>query len=361
MTPFIKNTYWWVREHLSLVAFATGFLWDTLTLRRIDLVYENVVFIVYLLIALAGIFLVHAVETRVFAPKWLLKFRVWLPIIIQFPLGGLFSGFLILYTKSSSVFVSWPFLLVLVMLFVGNEFFKRRYERLIFQMSLFYFALLSYMVLVTPIITRSISTATFLYAGILSLVIIGFVLYYINKFFPKLFKQGGVRILFIVGGIYLSFNALYFTNIIPPVPLSLKEIGIYHSVSREGGSYVVTYEKPAWYESWRDTSKVFHKGPGEAAYCFTSVFLPTRFNEPLYHSWQRKATNGQWVRAAGGRIEFTTDGGRLGGYRAYSLKQNLDEGEWRCVVETESQQVIGMVRFNVLDVHESVELTDGTR
>ena len=228
-------------------------------------------------------------------------------------------------------------------------------------MSLFYFALLSYAVLVTPIITRSIGVATFLFAGALSLVIVGFILFYINKLFPKLYKQGGKRMLFIIGSIYLSFNVLYFTNIIPPVPLTLKEIGIYHSVGRVDGMYAVSYEEPAWYEGWRDTSKVFHRSPGEAVYCFSSVFLPTRFREPLYHSWQRKTVSGQWVRSPGGRIEFTAVGGRDGGYRGYTLKQNLEEGAWRCVVETENKQVVGMVRFNVLDVKEEVSLVKGVQ
>jgi hypothetical protein len=45
----------------------------------------------------------------------------------------------------------------------------------------------------------------------------------------------------------------------------------------------------------------------------------------------------------------------------YSLRENLSEGEWRCVVETENKQVVGVVRFNILDVPEPVTLTEGVR
>ncbi len=342
--------YWWIRRHISAVAFATGFVWDTLTLTRIDLLYENIVFISYLIIAFVGILLVHGVETRRFAPRQLLRVRVWLPAVVQFPLGGLFSGFVIFYTKSASLFTSWPFLIILFSLFVGNEFFRKRYEKLVFQISLFYFALFSYLVLVTPIVLKAMGTSTFIFAGVLSLFVMWFLLQLVRKLFPRLFAQGARLIFTIVGGIYIGFNVLYFTNTIPPVPLALKEMGVYHDVVRSGTGYRVSYEKPAWYESWRDTSGVFHRTTGGAAYCFSSVFAPTHLSVEISHSWQRKMNNGSWMREE--LIPFTVEGGRDGGYRGYTFKQNLSEGKWRCVVETKNGQVIGQMSFNVVDVDE---------
>ncbi len=352
--------YLYIKKHISTIAFGVGFIIDTLTLTRIDLLYENFVFISYLLIAYFGILLMHSVDTRRYAPKFLLKMRTWLPVMIQFPLGGLFSGFLIFYTKSASLFVSWPFLLILLALFVGNEFFKKRYERLVFQISLFYFALFSYLVLIVPILLKKIGTSTFVFSGILSLFIITLLLQPIIKLFPKLYAKGAHLIRIIIAIMFIGFNVLYFTNTIPPVPLALKEIGVYHSVVHASdGDYEVSYEKPAWYEGWRETSGVYHRLPNEAAYCFSSVFLPTSFHEPIYHSWQKKASDGTWLRVAGGRISFTATGGRSGGYRGYTFKRNLSEGEWRCVVETQNGQTIGEVRFNIIDVDLPIVLTKG--
>lgn len=352
--------YRWVKKHVSAIAFTCGFVLDTLTLTRIDLLYENFVFISYLLIALVGILLVHAVETRLFAPKLLLRLRVWLPALVQFPLGGLLSGFLIFYTKSASVFVSWPFLVVLLALFIGNEFFQKRYEKLVFQISLYYFAVLSYLVLVIPLVLNTIGTSTFIFAGILSLFVISIVLYLIQHLFPKLYQQGAVLLWSIIGLIYVGFNILYFTNTIPPVPLAVKEIGIYHSVVRTGSSYAVVYEKPHWYESWRDTSRVYHYKTGDYAYCFTSVFAPELIGDTLiFHSWQKKTKDGQWVRET--RVPYTIQGGREQGYRGYSMKRNITEGTWRCVVETERQQVIGETRFNAVLVDEVVSTVSEIR
>ncbi len=354
MKKKINKFYWWTRKHISAIAFAVGFVWDIFTLGRIDFLYGNVVFILYLLIAFLGILLIHSADTRRFAPKFVLRARPWLPVLVQFPLGGLFSGFVIFYTKSASLVSSWPFLLILVALFIGNEFFKKRYERLVFQITLFYFALFSYLVLIVPVVLGTMGTATFVFSGILSILIIWILLQIIKKLFSKLYAQGGNLIWVIIGAIYLGFNVLYFTNTIPPVPLSLKEIGIYHSVVRNDSGYTVTYEKPEWYNGWKDTSNIFHRLNGEAVYCFSSVFAPTHLSTEISHSWQKKTRNGKWAREE--LIPFTVEGGRDGGYRGYTFKQNLSEGTWRCVVETKNKQVIGQMQFNIINTDDGVQL-----
>jgi hypothetical protein len=86
----------------------------------------------------------------------------------------------------------------------------------------------------------------------------------------------------IVAAIYIGLNCLYFLHVIPPVPLSLKDIGIYHSLTRldtaagsTEGIYSATYEPAPWYVFWRDTSNTFTvAGQGEAS-CFSSIFAPT--------------------------------------------------------------------------------------
>ena len=360
MSVALKKMYWWVRTHVSAIAFASGFIWDTLTLKRIDLLYENIVFISYLIVAFIGIVLLHGVETRRFTSRVLLNTRAWLPILVQFPMGGLMSGFMIFYSKSASILTSWPFLAILLTLLVGNEFFRKRYEKLVFQVGMFYFALISYITLTMPILHGAMGASIFLFGGILSLLVMAGLLARLYALLPKLFQRGGKKAWGMVAFVYVVFNTLYFSNIIPPVPLVLTEIGIYHSVVRSGlGEYVVTYEEPKWYEVWRSTHATYHKTSGEAGYCFSSVFAPTSLRVPIYHSWQRKSEQGRWTRDT--RVRFTIEGGRLGGYRGYTIKQNLQEGEWRCVVETETRQVIGEVRFKVVVSDTPTLLKEGVR
>jgi len=352
--PFVR----FVRHHISLIAFATGFVWDTITLNRIDLLYENFVFVSYLVIAFVGILLVHSVETGTWAPRRLVAIRAWLPALVQFPLGGLFSGFVIFYTKSAAFWTSWPFLLLLFALFVGNEFFRRRYERLVFQMSVLFFALTSYLILVTPVVLGTIGNSTFVLSTLLALFVFAVLTQIVMRLFPDLYRRSVRGIWLSVLGVFAVFQVFYFTHVIPPVPLVLTEVGIYHSVVRSEGVYQVAYEEPRGWKWWRDTSYTFNQRKGSAAYCFASIFAPTRLSARVQHSWQRKTTEGAWVREA--KVPYQVSGGRDHGFRGYTfITSVLQPGTWKCAVELENGQVIGETIFEV--VQGEPELVRGER
>lgn len=342
--PFVR----WVRHHISSIAFATGFVWDTLTLNRIDLLYENFVFVSYLMIAFVGILLIHGVETGRWKAARLLRYKAWLPALVQFPLGGVFSGFVIFYTKSAAFWTSWPFLLLLFALFVGNEFFRRRYERLVFQMSVLFFALTSYLILVTPVVLGTVGDSTFVLSTLLALFVFALLTQIVMRLFPELYKRSVRGLWLSVLGVFALFQVFYFTHVIPPVPLVLTEIGIYHSVVRTDGVYQVAYEEPHNLAWWRDTARTFTRGRGSAAYCFASIFAPTSLRAKVQHSWQRKTEEGAWVREA--KVPYTVAGGRDHGYRGYTFITNaLQPGTWKCAVELENGQVIGETVFEVVD------------
>src|SRR5439155_22007289 len=50
----------------------------------------------------------------------LVRWRTWLPALTQFALGGLWSGFLVFYSRGASLAASWLFLTVLAAFLVGN-------------------------------------------------------------------------------------------------------------------------------------------------------------------------------------------------------------------------------------------------
>jgi hypothetical protein len=283
---------------------------------------------------------------------------VWLPVLVQFPLGGLISGFVIFYTKSASLVTSWPFLLFLLVLFIGNEFFRRRYERLVFQISVFYFTLLSYFVLITPVLLGTMGTSTFVLASIASLFAIAVLLQIIMRLFGELYRRSMKVVWMAVVGIFVGFHILYFTNTIPPVPLTLQDIGVYHSVVRVEHDYLVMYEEPHWYEFWRSTHRVYHRATHEAAYCFSAIYAPTDLRTKVFHSWQRKTENGVWVRES--LIGFPLTGGRIEGYRGYTIKTVLSPGKWKCVVELENRQVIGETYFYIEESDDSLHLMRDT-
>ena len=61
------------------------------------------------------------------------------------------------------------------------------------------------------------------------------------------FYQNNRSILFSIIIIFVGMNVLYFTNLIPPIPLSLKDSGVYHSIKKYGASdYIAEYEDIGW-------------------------------------------------------------------------------------------------------------------
>ena len=128
-------------------------------------------------------------------------------------------------------------------------------------------------------------------------------------------------------------NAMYVLNILPPLPLSLKEAGVYHAITRTANGYVVAEEEQPWYVFLQPQGTI-HLPAGSPVYFYSAVFAPTRLTETrITHHWQYFDTQGdKWMSRS--RIEFPIAGGTDGGYRGYSLKTNVTPGLWRVRVET---------------------------
>jgi hypothetical protein len=278
-------------------------------------------------------------------------------LILQFCFGGLTSNLLVLYGKSGTLAGSAVFIAMLVALIFGNEYLRGRYAHLRFNIAVYYFLLLTYCTMAAPtFIFHSIGPGIFVLSGLLSLAIMalfGAVLYVaVLKRSPLQLKQMTAVVL----GIFVVFNALYFLDIIPPVPLSLKHVGVYHSVLKSSkGDYLVLYEPAPWYVFWRDTSGTFHYKPGESAYCFSSVYAPTELSTPIYHYWEYyNPQTKNWENR--GKISYSINGGRSEGYRGFSATAALAEGKWRCDVETATGALIGRITFNAIEATTSPSL-----
>lgn len=347
MRNMFFSFYNWVRAHLASISFIGGFVWDNLTLTRIDLLYDNAVFITYLSVAAVAILLLHAIDAGNVRLPYRDRVRTLLPLFVQFPLGGLFSGFIIFYTKSGSLFTSWPFLLILLFIFIGNEYFQKRYERFVFQMSIYFIALCSYLVFAVPIVVKSMGDLVFLLSGAIALLLIAGFVWLVGTVAPTMVRAKKRSVALSVVSIYGLFVMFYAFNLIPPIPLSLTDIGIYHSVLRlSKGDYLVSHEEQPWYVWWRSDDSSFHRSGSESVYCFSSVFAPTDFSTTIYHRWSFFNTEqGRWETID--RLRFAIVGGRDGGYRGFTAKSGVWPGSWRCQVETARGQVLGRRTFTI--------------
>jgi uncharacterized membrane protein len=84
---------------------------------------------------------------------------------------------------------------------------------------------------------------------------------------------------------------------------------------------------------------------GGGLYAYTAINAPRGLAERIYHVWM---FNGKEVD----RIPLDINGGRKEGYRAWTHKQNFPgnpAGKWQVRVLTEDGQLIGVLRFKVMD------------
>lgn len=338
---FVKKN----ENYITPVALFGGFIIDSLTLQRIDLLFENVILGGYLLLSGILVYLISFIDSKEVKTGILFKIRPFLGIVLLFVFGGIFSGFTVFYTRSASITSSWPFLLILVGVMVGTEYAKKYFTKNLIQISVFYFALYSYLIFLIPIIVKKIGPWVFLLSGLFSLILIFIYFILFQKTIGKKFVDINKSLWKIILGIFVLINILYFLNIIPPIPLSLKEADVYHYVERKGNSYSLLEEKKSWWQ------KIYLREPihikkGQPVYVFSSVFAPTKLNTQIIHEWQWRDEKGKWHTSS--KIPFSIYGGRDGGYRGYSVKSGLTEGRWRVNIETPNGQIIGRKSFKVI-------------
>ncbi len=332
-------------RHLGALVFFFGFVTDLITFVFLDISLVNVVFAAYLGLAALCVLLGHALAGwRTAAPIWKRSIIVLLPLASQYLIGNLLSGFLIFYTKSSFLGASWPFLILLLLIFAGNEWFRKYKDRVTFMTVLLFFATYAYAIFALPLFTRTLGPGVFISSTLLAVA--GF-----SVFLLLLYAAGRTRLAASVTpivsaclGIVLLVSSAYFTGLVPPIPLTLKDSGVYHDVRSENGTYTLQAEDArAWFDPRPQPVRI---NAGEPLYAYAAVFAPVRFGTVVVHRWQRHdAGTGAWITQS--RISFPIAGGRKDGYRGYSEVSSPLPGEWRVRVETENGQVIGQIRFTV--------------
>lgn len=335
-------------RHLSAVAMVGGFTLDNLFFGRVDDLWNTqIVFLAYIATCFISIPLLHYIETRAERlgaprPRW----RGLLPLATQFALGGFWSGLLIFYGTSAVVSASWPFLLVIVGIFFGNEILRKYHERLVFTSVLFFFALYSYAIFALPIYTGSLGVLTFLESGVIAVVVFGLFTILLRilgreRFFADIFaiRVGAT-------GVLLLIIFFYFANILPPLPLAAKAGGVYHNIAHVPGVYTASAERQSWRVAYLGFRAQLHVVPEDTLYAYSSVFAPTDITTTIVHRWQwYDDATGEWTTRFA--LSYPIQGGRDGGYRGYSAIIPRLAGRWRVSVETADGRVIARLPFDV--------------
>jgi Protein of unknown function (DUF2914) len=333
--------------------FMAGVGWDAATIFRIDSVFDNVIIAAYLM-ALTVLYVAATLhEAGSLTHPTLVRFVRWYGMASQFLMGALFSMFVFFYSQSASWSETSIFLIVLVGLLIANEVLRHRMFSARLRMALLFFVQASYLVYFVPILTGVMSHSSFLSGLLAAASIVGLVTWGLWKKgvfrLPGQLAWTGATVALLV----LFLEAAYTLNWIPPVPMAVREAGVYHQILKTGDVYQLRYASPPWYRPFARDESPFRYSPGDTVAVYAAVFAPTRIRTGIVHVWENRADNtAEWQETD--RIGYLVSGGRDSGYRGYTQKRNVSPGQWRVRVETENGRLLTRVAFDVTRADEPI-------
>ncbi len=321
-------------------------MFDTVAVGRVDswhMIAQQIVYLAIVTAVLTQMFFVPdepAAEGLSPVKRFYYRHRV---ALLSFFLGTLLNVYTLVFFKSSSLLVSFAFMLVMVGLLFLNEFGPFKRTGLAFRFALLSLCGLSFCATVVPVVFGQVGTAIFLASMALGCLPMVALAAWIRKWAPE--RAAAVRneLLVPFGLMLILFLGAYLLRVIPPVPLSVPFIGVYHAVERTPEGYRLSHERQRW-AFWRNGDQEFRAQPGDRLYVFFRVFSPASFADEVRMRWFHREAHG-W--ALQDTIPIKIVGGRAEGFRGYGFKSKYQPGAWKVQIETTDEREIGRVYFDV--------------
>src|SRR4051812_22886073 len=231
----------------------------------------------------------------------------------------------------------------MVLILVANESQRFKALGLPFKFLLLGLCILSFAALVVPVFVGSIGLSVFLVSMAVGCVPMAAVASWLRRRSPELAQRARRQVLLPLGVVLLVFLTFYLFRLIPPVPLSIPFMGVYHAVEKNQDGYVLSHER-AWWRFWHDGDQYFRAQPADRIVVFFRVFSPTRFSDQVLMRWYHREARGWSLQDS---IPINIVGGREEGFRGYAVKTNYQPGAWKVQVETTDEREIGRIYFDV--------------
>ncbi|QDO93541.1 DUF2914 domain-containing protein [Formosa sediminum] len=337
------------QKYAPIIFFVGGFIFDSLTLGRIDRVYDLTVLCLHMSALTLTLYLYNLTDDGAWENTILKRAEDYFPLAIQFFFGGLSSAYVIYFSRSVSLSKTVSFFIILIALFLANEFLKKRISNKYLQFSIYFFINFTFFTFMIPVFIKAMSPTIFLISGLASLFSTIILITFIYVKSPSTRQEIRLgKLVTLILSIYISINIFYHFKLIPPVPLALQTGIIAHNVVKKNNNYIVTYEQKEKYIFWRDYNSKFIHNPDKPVYIFSSIFAPTALKKSIIHRWNwYNSTLEQWVTLD--NIRFDITGGRNNGYRGYSYKNNIIPGLWKVEVLTEEELLLGVIDFEIIN------------
>lgn len=335
-------------ERTALILFFVGgFIWDSLTLQRIDHLYSNFVLFTYLIGLMISLYIFNLSDDGHWENTSLEKYEEYSPLAVQFFLGGLSSAYVVFFFRSVSLSKTMVFFILLIFLMISNELFKHRISNKYLQFGAFFFVNFTFVTFIVPVFAGLMNTFVFIISGIAALVfsLIFIVFVYLKS--PSTRREINLgKLSSIILGLYLIINIFYYFNMIPPVPLALESGLMAYNIDKTDNTYTITYDPDKTYKIWHSFNHDMAYMPDDSLFAYTSIFAPTNLNKSVAHRWKWfNPVKEQWE--VSDEIEYEVKGGRDGGYRGYTYKTNLQPGKWEIDVITKEGLILGTMDFEL--------------
>ncbi|EGV43556.2 DUF2914 domain-containing protein [Bizionia argentinensis JUB59] len=335
-------------KYAPILFFTGGFIFDTLTLGRIDRAYDLTILCSHMTSLTIVLYLYNLADDGKWKNTFLERFEEYFPLAIQFFFGGLSSAYVIYFSRSVSLSKTISFFVILLALLFANELLKKRISNKYLQFSVYFFISFTFFTFMIPVIIKEMNTSVFILSGLVSLTITLLLITIIYRKSPSTREEIHIgKMLGIVFTMYATINIFYFFNMIPPVPLALDAGMVAHNIEKDNNSYLVTYERDDWYIFWRDHRLKFIHQPNESVFVFTSIFAPTQIKKSILHRWKwYNEQTEKWEVVD--EIGYDITGGRNAGFRGYTYKDQVKPGLWKVDVVTEENLLLGVIDFEII-------------
>jgi hypothetical protein len=317
-----------------------GTAFDVWQFRVLDLREKFIVMCVYLFLVMGSMLLTASKNAE--ANPVFRYLRLFAPLAQQFAMGGLLSTALLFYWFSGEISVTWPLVLLVAMLMISNETLRDIVVRPIVQIGILYFSLFSLFAIWFAHLFDSLSWPVFIAGGIASIAVMTALLALLVNV-GEMYRDR-LRMWSVIVVIFGLMNLGYFLNIIPPIPLALRDATMAYAI---GDNYALTVPEETWWQKMIPGQKIA-LAPGNSLYAYASVYAPEGLETTIVHVWQRyNANRRSWETEHA--LRYGILGGREDGYRGYTAVSSLAAGKWRVSVETPTGQVLGRIGFIVVD------------
>jgi hypothetical protein len=342
------------KHHFATIVFVFGFVFDYITLPDPGAPLSKFLGFFYIGSLILCLLAREYVVSLNRASKLEQQLYSFLTLCIALVSGAFLSFVLIYYFRSAELIVSWPLFIVFIGIILFNEFISSHSFRFMLDLAVLFSSLAFFSIFNLPIFLNEQNDTVFVLSVLLAMFT-SFLFLFLLSFSSEVAKVYSHKAYALAVGIPITVMVLYFNNIIPAVPLSLNQAGVYHAIEKVGDTYLAKTEVEPFYQGLLFLKpKEFHYDDSQGVYFFSSVKAPTELKAPLSHVWEYyDEKTKSWIETT--VIKFPITGGREDGFRAYSEKNNLTEGLWRVSVRSGERRVVGRMQFKAIKAKGSIE------